>query len=236
MINDHKTRREWKIQLTISINFISSKDSNEACTMHSKSHNIEIMMGSETGKSIKELFESLLQNYCKYLEETMRGRVFIRNSIDLLYYHLQKISLNWGGSDIDSPRWLKNKKATIYPEINDNNCFQYALTVALNHKKVKNNPERISNLKPFLDQYNWKGIHFPSHKEDWKNFELNNNSIGLNIYFFPYNAENIRLAYKSKHNFKCENQIIILMITDGRKWHYLAVKALSALFREITSK
>ena len=51
----------------------------------------------------------------------------------------------------------------------------------------------------------------------------------------PYNAEDIRLAYKSKHNFNRENQVILLMITDGKKWHYLAVKSLSALFRGITS-
>ena len=50
----------------------------------------------------------------------------------------------------------------------------------------------------------------------------------------PYNAENIRLAYKSKHNFKRENQVVLLMTTDGKRWHYLAVKSLSALFRGIT--
>ena len=66
-------------------------------------------------------------------------------------------------------------------------------------------------------------------------FESNNKSIALNILFVPYNAENIRLAYKSKHNFKRENQVILLMITDGKKWHYLAVKSLSALLRGITS-
>ena len=50
-------------------------------------------------------------------------------------------------------KWLKNKKATINPKNNDNNCFQYALTVALNHKQIKNHPERISNLKPFINQH-----------------------------------------------------------------------------------
>ena len=50
----------------------------------------------------------------------------------------------------------------------------------------------------------------------------------------PYNTEKIRLAYKSKHNFKRENQVILLMITDGKKWHYLAVKSLPALLRRIT--
>ena len=117
MINDHKTRREWKIQLTMQINFISSKDSEETCTMHTKSHNIEIMMGNETDEIIEKLFESLLQNYQKDLEESMRGSGFVFDSIDLLYYHLQKIGLKRGRSYIDSPKWLKNKKAIINLEI-----------------------------------------------------------------------------------------------------------------------
>ena len=50
-----------------------------------------------------------------------------------------------------------------------------------------------------------------------------------------YNAEKIRLSYKSKHNFKRENQIVLLIITDSKEWHYLAVKKLLPLLREITS-
>ena len=51
----------------------------------------------------------------------------------------------------------------------------------------------------------------------------------------PHNTEKIRHAYKSKHNLNRKNQVILLIITDGEKWHYLAVKSLSALFRGITS-
>ena len=58
-----KTSSEWKIQLTMAINFISSKDSDETRTMHTKSNNVEIMMGSETDEIIKDLFESFLQKY-----------------------------------------------------------------------------------------------------------------------------------------------------------------------------
>ena len=57
---DYKTQGEWKIQLTMPINSISSKDSEETCTMHTKSDNIEIMVGSETDEIIEELFKSLL--------------------------------------------------------------------------------------------------------------------------------------------------------------------------------
>ena len=55
MINDHKTQSEWKIQLTMQISFISSKDSEETRTMHTEKRNIEIMMGSETDEIIEEL-------------------------------------------------------------------------------------------------------------------------------------------------------------------------------------
>ena len=153
----------------MSINFISSKDSDETRNMHTKRNNIEIMVGSETDEITEELFKSLLQRYQEGLEESMKGSEFIFDSVNLLHYHLQKTSLKRTGSSyIDSPEWLKNKKATINPKNNDDNCFQYALTVALNYQNIKNNLQRISKIKPFINQYDWKGINFPSHKEDWK--------------------------------------------------------------------
>ena len=73
----------------------------------------------------------------------MRGREFIFDSVVALTYDLNKISLSRGGSYIDSPKWLKNKKETINKKNNDDKCFQYALTVALNHEQIKSHQERI---------------------------------------------------------------------------------------------
>ena len=70
--------------------------------------------------------------------------------------------------------------------------------------------------------------------KDWKKFESNNKSIALNILYVPHDTEKICHAYKSKYNLTRENQVILLMITDGEKCHYLAVKSLSALLRGIT--
>ena len=70
----------------MSINFISSKDSDETRNLHTKSNNIEIMMGNKTDENIEKLLGSLLQNYQKDLEESMRGSEFNFSSIDLLYY------------------------------------------------------------------------------------------------------------------------------------------------------
>ena len=98
--------------------------------------------------------DSLLNRYQKGLEESMKGSEFVFGNIDSLYYKLHRLSLNRGGSYIDSPKWLENKKATINPKNNDENCFQYALTVALNHEQIKNDPQRITKIKLFIDQYN----------------------------------------------------------------------------------
>ena len=122
MIIDYKTQGEWKIQLTMSINFISSNDSDETHNLHTKSNNIEIMMGNDTDEIIDEFCESLLRKYQEGLEESKgRGSNLIFDSVNLLYYHLQKISLKRGESYIGSPEWLKNKKATINPKNNDDN-------------------------------------------------------------------------------------------------------------------
>ena len=130
IINDHKTQGEWKIKLTMKINFYSSKDSAETRTMYSPSDNMEVVMDIETDKIIEDFFDSFLQRYQKGLEESMRGSKFIFDNVDSLYYTLHKIRKNRGGSYIDSPKWLKNKKATINPKSNDDKCFQYAITVA----------------------------------------------------------------------------------------------------------
>ena len=130
---------------------------------------------------------------------------------------------------------MKNKRATINPKNEDNECFKYAITVPLNYKKIKNHPERISNIKPFIYQYKWNGVEFPSHSEDWKKFEQNNTTIARNILFAPYNTKQIKQAYISKYNHKRHNQVIMLMIINGKKCHYLAVKKLSVLLKGITS-
>ena len=169
-----KTSSDWEIQLTMAINFISSKDSDETRTMHTRSNNVEVMVGIETNEIIMDLFVSFLQKYQEKLEESMIGSEFVYDSVDLLYYNLNKVSLSRGGSYIDSRKCLKIKKATINPKNEDDKCFQYALTVVLNHEQIKNNPERISKIKHFIDQYYWKEIDFPSTGKDWKKLELNN--------------------------------------------------------------
>ena len=156
LINDKRKKGEWKIQLIMKINFISSKNFNVTRDMYSKSDNFEIMMGVDTNEIIKNLFNSVIQRYQKGLQESMRGSDFVFGYIESLNYIFHKIDMKRLGPYIEAPKWIKNKKATINPQNEyDDECFQYVVTIALNYDRIKNHPERVSKVKPFINQYDW---------------------------------------------------------------------------------
>ena len=332
---------------------ISTSSFEETRTIYTKSEPVEIFMGSNTKDVIYKLFNTILQRFQR-VQETSNEREseFIPDSVELLYYHFQRIDIRRAESYIVSPDWIASKKPTINPKnekdnkcfqwsiisglnynkikekelkkvlkfkrvdtdfssyqreweefernntlialnilfvsrnseevkltyksnynkrknqvillmINDeaNNCyyfavknlselnssgqlrskkeaiingdndFQNALDDALNYQTIEKDPQRISKLKPYINKYNWEGIDFPAGPKEWKKFERNNKTIALNILFIPHNTKTIRIAYRSEHNNKRKKQVILLMITDGKKWHYLAITNLSALLQ-----
>ena len=164
----------------------------------------------------------------------MRGNDFIFDSVQLLYYRCHKKSFKRGGSFIDSPDWIKKKKATINLKNTDDKCFQCGVTVALNYEEIESHPVRVSNIKPFTNKYNWKGINDPSKIDHWKTSGKNNLTVVLNILYIK--EKEIYPAYVSKYNLPREKQMILLMISheDKERWHYHAVKKLSALVHRIT--
>ena len=91
---------------------------------------------------------NFLNLFCKNVKKDwkkkMRGSEFVFDNVDSVYY-----------------KWLKSKKTTINPSNNDDKCFQYVLTVALNHEQIKKDAQRITKIKSFINQYNWKEIDFP---------------------------------------------------------------------------
>ena len=131
LINYYKNKGEWKVQLIAEISFISLKpSSDETRIMHSRSDNEKFTNGSDTDEIIEGLFESFLQKHEENLQEKMKGSDFEFDGVNFLYYDFNKISINRGGSYIDSPKWLKDKKS-INPKNNDHKCFQYVVTLAL---------------------------------------------------------------------------------------------------------
>ena len=116
-------------------------------------------------------------------------------------FSLTNISIYWY---IDSPKWIKKqnkkktKKKTINPKNEGDKYFQYAATVALNSEEINCNSERVSNIEPFINKYDWEGINYPSKKDDWKTFEKINLTIALNILYIK--EKEIVLVFISKHN------------------------------------
>ena len=128
LINDHRAiesnSKEWKIQINMSVNFISSNDTGEIRTISVWSDNEEIRSGNETNSIIRRLLKSFLTNY-QNEEKILRNRSnFAFGSVNLLSYHIHKTTLKRRKSYIKSLEWISNKRETINPKNKDNKCFQ----------------------------------------------------------------------------------------------------------------
>ena len=152
LINDHKNIRnsKRKIQLNIRVNFISTNDTGGIHTFYVRSDNEEIRSGNETNEIINTLIKSFLSNYLEEEKILRSGSNFVFESVNLLTYHIHKTRLKRGKSYIKSPEWILNKRATINPKNKDNKCFQYSITVALNHQTLKTIQKEYQILNPLL--------------------------------------------------------------------------------------
>ena len=164
LINENKAIKnnsnEWKLQINMHVNFVSSNDNGENRTIFVWSDHEEIRLGNKTDDIIKRLINSFLNKYQKEEIILRNGSSFVFESVDLLSYHIHKTSLRRGNSYVKSSEWLINKRATINPKNKDDKCFQYSITVAINHQNIENHSEIISSTEPFIDQYNWDDIEF----------------------------------------------------------------------------
>ena len=114
------------------------------------------MINDKTDEVIKELFDSLKNRYQFFLE-SIKGSESVFNYVQSLYYKCHKINPNRGGSYIDCFHWIKNKKKTLINPINQerNKCFQYAVTVALNHEEIEKVSQRINERNKFSIKKRW---------------------------------------------------------------------------------
>ena len=171
--------------------------------MHSNSGNIKFAPYSNANDVIDKLFMSFRSRYQENVETSMKGSNFILDSVQLMYYKCHKVSFIRDYLYIDSPDWIKNKKATIDPKnTDDDKCFQYSATVALNYEETESHPEIVSGIKSFINKYNWEGTNYPSKIDDWKRFEKNNWAIALDVLYTK--EKEICPAYISKINSNCE--------------------------------
>ena len=215
LIDEKENSSSQKIQLVISINLIHlTKSDRITFYVNIVSHSSEDILC--------QLYDSLL----KYFNESIEG-------FDIYF---DKKDLKRGSSYIPSPTWLQFKKAIVNPKNkNDNYCFAYAITIAIYHNEIGKNLNRISNkLLDCTDKFNWNGIDFPASIPDYKRFEKLNEDIALNFMYIPFNKEDddnvnetidVEQECISNFNFTRKKQVVLLKISNGKKWHFLALKS-----------
>ena len=161
---------------------------------------------------------------------------FTLDKIIHLYINFHKLALTRGSSYIELPEWIRNKKAVINSQNKDEECFKWALIEALHHEDIQHHPERINSPSPYENQYNWKGLEFPVSIKKIDKFEKNNPDIAVNVLFSKKKNQNIYTAQRSERNVKCKKQVNLLMIVDGEKRHYTAIKNISRLLSKLNGK
>ena len=233
-----ETRKEQKVQLIIAMLFKNVQDPSKKYILYVKSRHIPLHYGDDVKDSISKLYNIFLENYENEENVLRTGSNFVFDSIDPTYVKNYKIKARSGSSYIETPKWISDKKATMNPNnTKDECCFAWAITAALHHEEIKKDSQRITKLTPFVQNYNWKDINFPSEQKDWRTFEKNNKDVALNIMSAHNTKKRLNILYRSQQNNNRKQQVILLMISNKNEthWHYRAVKSLSRLCRRITS-
>ena len=139
--------------------FISSKDTEEGQVMCLNGDNMKFTSYNDENEVANKLVKSLCSKYQEKLETSLKGSDLTLDSVQLLYYKYHIVNFKISNF-IHSLDQIKKKNATINPKDEDNKCFQYTATVALNYKYIESHLERVSNTKPFIHKYSWKGINY----------------------------------------------------------------------------
>ena len=186
--------------------------------------NIEINLGQN--KLLNEMFSRINENLANFQR---RGSNWVFVSINHLEIHLG----NWkplnGSSYIPLPRKIKNKGAIINLKNDDDQCFKWSVTRALN---PADHPERITKeLKDQSKRLNWDGLSFPMDLKQIKIFEKNTPEISINVFGYEESVYPLKIP-KPKKSFNVD----LLLISDKEKQHYCLIKSLSRLISSQVSK
>ena len=222
---------EKKILLRSLVVFKKINNEFEIFIKYIDSSGIPLRYGDNVSEFVRNLYDSLLVEYEKS-ESSLKGINFVFNSVDLSYLQVVKTSLKRGGSYIEAPEWIDKKKAIINPKnLNDNKCFAYSIIASALYDEIGRDHNRVGKLKTHMDYFNWNGINFPTQQKDWDLFEKNYRDVALTIFSVDKYKRDINNIRVSKFNKKRPHNVVLLMITDGFKWHFRSVRSESRLFR-----
>ena len=178
--------------------------------------------------------KKLLDKMIARIEEVLAN--FQQSGSNWVFQQIRRLEIhfaNWkpirGSTFIPLPTRLQNKKGVINIKNEDNQCFKWCITRALN--PVDKNPNRLN--KELIEQsksFNWEELKFPVELKQIKIFEKNNPSISINVFGFEDEVYPLKISKEKK------NTIDLLLISDGKKQHYCVIKNLSKFIRSSLTK
>ena len=71
-------------------------------------------------------------------------------------------------------------------------------------------PQRVSNLRKFTNNYEWSGLEFPVSIKDIREFEIKN---GISINILAVEGRDIYIHRKT--NYKSDREINVLIISEN---------------------
>ena len=180
------------------------------------------MMSVYRGSETDQIVDGMIDNMKFQIENAaLLSSRFVLDEFLHLDVNFHELNLMRGSSYLPSPDWLARKKAIVNPHNDDEECFKWSV-IAVENAGMKN-PQRVSNLRKFMDNYDWSGLEFPVSIKDIGKFETRNN-ISVNVL-----AVEGRDIYIHRKGRRMGREINLLMVSEDGIQHYTAIKSLSRL-------
>ena len=231
------TRTSARIQTTAWIRFVGDgpprgpgeahdEEVQERVELAFNSLMTSVYRGSETD----QIVDGMIDNTKLQIENpALLNSRFVFNEFLYLDVHFHLLNLTRGSSYLPLPDWLARKKAIVNPHNDDEECFKCSV-IAVEKVGMKD-PQRVSNLRKFTDNYDWYGLEFPVSIKEIGKFETRNN-ISVNV--LAVEGRDIYIHRKGRRMMGRE--INLLMVSEDGINHYTAIKSLSILLKPSNTK
>ena len=163
----------------------------------------------------------------------LKNSRFVFSQVLYLDISIDCLNLTQGNSHIPLPEWIAAKKAIINPKNEDEECFKWPVIAALHHGEIGSNSKCVSKLRKYVDNYDWSELKFPVSLQDINIFEKNNSGIQVNV--LGEKGKDIFTLRRPKYNDQKES-IKLLLISNGERKHYTAIKSMSRLLASGNNK
>ena len=188
-----------------------------------------LMMSVYRGSDLDQIVDGIIANMKFHIENpALLNRRFVFDEVLYLDTNFHPLNLVRFSSYLPLPDWLVRKKAMINPQNGDEECFKWAVITAEN--VGMKDPQRVSNLRKFTDNYDWSGLKFPVSTKNVGVFETNNN-VSVNVL-----AVEGRDIYIHRKGRSMGQEINLLLISEDGINHYTVIKSLSRLLRSSNTK